>query len=1243
MKVTHRAVVWLATLTAVAATAAQAPQAPQTPKGTAVIVGRVIDGTTGAPIANAAVYWYTPESAVASLPDGRFVLRGVPAGRYSAFALKAGYLQGHADQTRLNGARRLRPPLAEGEIVTDVVIRMWRPASISGRVIDEAGEPLVNVQVHATRQVMRAGRWTFGPAGGDDGSARTDDRGMYRIDGLPPGRWTVGVHTTSATVPTSVATMLDTWTADPDRRQAASQFRSDMAIAGGQQALPNLSTMSPVGNVLRSHGDLPIPTPESGFRYRTQFAGGAASASSAQLLELESGDERAGVDIALRPVRVVSVSGSVSRPDGPAGHVPLRLLSTADPENQNLPPVAVTIADGSGHFTFLDVPPGEYAIRAVLPPSRQFREVPVGSVTRIESIPPPPDAPTWWVAHDVVVSDRDVANVSVTLRRGVRITGRVLFEGVAPGETPSDVSRADLQLERADGTYSGFGFNLRSIPIRSSTFISAEIPPGRYFIRSPSAWRIVAATADGRDILTSPVVLQEGRDLTDVVVTLSKRIDTLTGSVTGFGPNGPAGAVAVVFPADSARWTDYGSPSYARYLVAPVEPSGTYQFSNLAPGEYFLIALASDPGDEWAYPEQLRLWATSAQRVTVTPASAIGPSLVVRSFPRKDPSPVAALLFAPAGAATTEAEHAQSGPWAPDEQPDSAVISGVVVLQDDGGDRPVRKAVVSLRCAEPRVQRSFVTDESGGFLFAELPACRYSITAAKPAFVTLGYGATRPDRPGTPLTLGAGQEAKVTLKLLPGAVIAGTIRNRDGEPMPYAAVQVMRYGIVSGLRQLQMVTNGLQIADARGMYRVYGLPPGEYAVGASAALARTQSMTQITARDVESALQASRTRQPVADDGSGQTPPVVGYATVFFPSTTNPAEAVLVNVDAGEEQNGVDIAMSLERLSRIRLTVVSADGQPPATTQVRIVTPHGYTGLISPVTFAAATTAGGRVELVPLPPGPYTLAVSGTMQPVPTGQPGGGIATDSSRVLGFPEWALVPVTAAGADQELTVRLERGKTLTGRVVFDGASPPIEYKGVSIGLFGPTIAGVVVQPRPQPVSADGVFALDGIVPAAYRVIAGSPPLKGWQIASAIVNGQDAADRPVEISTDVSDVVVTFTDKVAELTGRLQTALGRAAPDYHIIVFATDRSYWLWGSRRSISIRPGTDGTFRTTSLPAGEYFIAAVTDVQQNEWALPEFLETLVAGAAQVSLKLGERTVQDLRIDSGKPAVTQEVQR
>jgi hypothetical protein len=73
-----------------------------------------------------------------------------------------------------------------------------------------------------------------------------------------------------------------------------------------------------------------------------------------------------------------------------------------------------------------------------------------------------------------------------------------------------------------------------------------------------------------------------------------------------------------------------------------------------------------------------------------------------------------------------------------------------------------------------------------------------------------------------------------------------------------------------------------------------------------------------------------------------------------FPSTTNPAEAALVKVDAGEERSGIDIVMSLERLSRIGLVVVSANGQPPATTQVRIVTPHGYTGLISPVTFAAA-------------------------------------------------------------------------------------------------------------------------------------------------------------------------------------------------------------------------------------------------------------------------------------------------
>ena len=63
----------------------------------------------------------------------------------------------------------------------DVAIRMFKYASITGIVTDEAGEPIVGAQVRADRRV-----WLSRPARpvAQASSATTDDRGMYRLFNL---------------------------------------------------------------------------------------------------------------------------------------------------------------------------------------------------------------------------------------------------------------------------------------------------------------------------------------------------------------------------------------------------------------------------------------------------------------------------------------------------------------------------------------------------------------------------------------------------------------------------------------------------------------------------------------------------------------------------------------------------------------------------------------------------------------------------------------------------------------------------------------------------------------------------------------------------------------------------------------------------------------------------------------------------------------------------------------------------
>jgi len=137
----------------------------------------------------------------------------------------------------------------------------------------------------------------------------------------------------------------------------------------------------------------------------------------------------------------------------------------------------------------------------------------------------------------------------------------------------------------------------------------------------------------------------------------------------------------------------------------------------------------------------------------------------------------------------------------------------------------------------------------------------------------------------------------------------------------------------------------------------------------------------------------------------------------------------------------------------------------------------------------------------------------------------------------------------------------------------------------------------------------------------------------LKSAILNGRDLADRPLESipgTADLEGVVITFTDRAAGVSGRIIDSRNQPVTQYSIVVFAADRSFWWPGSRRVQRAQPATDGSFTIASLPAGEYAIAAAENVEASDLADPAFLARLLASAYRFSLADGEKKKQDLSV-------------
>jgi hypothetical protein len=167
--------------------------------GTGRIVGRILSAETGAPIRRAQIRISGPDiGSKSALSDaaGRYEFRDLPAGRFTLNASKAGYVNIQYGQTRPHESGR-PIELAEKQVVDKADISMPRGSVISGRIVDEFGEPVADAMVAAMRQTWVGGRRRFVPA---SRPGQTNDLGQFRMYGLPPGDYYVSATLRNAEV-----------------------------------------------------------------------------------------------------------------------------------------------------------------------------------------------------------------------------------------------------------------------------------------------------------------------------------------------------------------------------------------------------------------------------------------------------------------------------------------------------------------------------------------------------------------------------------------------------------------------------------------------------------------------------------------------------------------------------------------------------------------------------------------------------------------------------------------------------------------------------------------------------------------------------------------------------------------------------------------------------------------------------------------------------------------------------------
>ncbi len=164
--------------------------------GTAVIRGRIFAADTNKPLRRARITVSAAElgepRTTSTNVDGKFEVRDLPAGRYNISVSRSGYLPLRYGQRRpFEQGKQLQ--LGDHQAAENIDFTLPRMSLITGRIFDEAGEPISGVRVMAMRSMFFEGRRRLVPMFGP--MTTTDDAGQYRILGLSPGSYYVTADT----------------------------------------------------------------------------------------------------------------------------------------------------------------------------------------------------------------------------------------------------------------------------------------------------------------------------------------------------------------------------------------------------------------------------------------------------------------------------------------------------------------------------------------------------------------------------------------------------------------------------------------------------------------------------------------------------------------------------------------------------------------------------------------------------------------------------------------------------------------------------------------------------------------------------------------------------------------------------------------------------------------------------------------------------------------------------------------
>jgi hypothetical protein len=485
-------------------------------------------------------------------------------------------------------------------------------------------------------------------------------------------------------------------------------------------------------------------------------------------------------------------------------------------------------------------------------------------------------------------------------------------------------------------------------------------------------------------------------------------------------------------------------------------------------------------------------------------------------------------------------------------------------------------------------------DAEGKFVLDDVPTAAYVVVATAPGYIDQSMAVGDPSQWPRHLV---GSQVKITM--IKGGVITGTVTNAKGEPVVGVPVTVSVINELAASMSNLMGLQNMGETDDRGVYRIYGLMPGQYTVAAGGGGLFAQFSANGFDLDVPT----------------------------YYPSGTRDT-AVPVAVRSGDETSGIDIKYRAAVGHTISGIATGAVSEGAAVVSVTIFLSHAGTTSILSLAIASATEQRRTFSFNGVADGEYDLFAA--FQNVANDNPLVAIKRVTVRgndVTGL-ELKLAPLAAIsgtitldpikpedGCDKRASQLIE---TVVGAPRDDQKKSGSQAMTAYLGGFGSTL------------NAKGEFSVRNLDAGKYR-LGLTLPTEAWYVrainlpgaaASATAGSTPEAQRTAPTTTPsprpgtvwqgvvtvksgerVSPVAIMIAQDAASLRGTVAVTAETAIPvglTVHLVPAERERVDNILRYSEAVV---GRDGSFVFTNLAPGKYFVVARIEPTSEAQPIP----------------------------------------